>query len=176
MSEKPRGTIDLADTLVGLHRNGEAHQMAIPPGPPRRIEGLTIGAPFMTREPPHAGEMHPDGDELLFLLSGMVTVVLEDEEPPRRVSLAPGQALVVPRGVWHRVVLGEPSQILHITSGPGGEHRPLTRRRSSIVLDEHMKSSHRPRGRLGVARGAAANNLGARLEANWTSWIRSPGS
>jgi hypothetical protein len=35
---------------------------------------------------------------------------------------------VVPRGVWHRVLLVEPSQLLHITPGPGGEHRPLTER------------------------------------------------
>lgn len=126
MSETPRGTIDLADTVVGLHRSGEARLVESPAGPPRRIDGLTIGAPLVTREPPHAGEMHPDGDELLFLVSGSVTVVLEDEEPPRHVRLAPGQALVVPRGVWHRVVLAEPSRILHITPGPGGEHRPLT--------------------------------------------------
>jgi len=128
MSGKPRGSIDLASAIVGLHRNGEAHQIESPPGPPPRIDGLTIGAPLMTREPPHAGEMHPDGDELLFLLSGNITVVLEDEEPPRRVSLAPGQALIVPRGVWHRVLLAEPSQVLHITPGPGGEHRPLSPR------------------------------------------------
>ena len=126
MSERPRGAIDLANTIVGLHRNGEAREIARGFGPPPRIDGLTIGAPLMTREPPHAGEMHPDGDELLFLLSGNVTVVLEDQEPPRRIALAPGQALVVPRGVWHRVLLAEPSQILHVTPGPGGEHRPLT--------------------------------------------------
>ena len=126
MSDKPRDTLDLADTVAGLHRNGAAHEIASRPGPPPRIDGLTIGAPLMTREPPHAGEMHPDGDELLLLLSGHITVVLEDQEPPRRIALTPGQALVVPRGVWHRVLLGEPSQILHITPGPGGEHRPLT--------------------------------------------------
>ncbi len=79
----------------------------------------------MTRNAPHAGELHPDGDELLFLVSGKVTVVLEDADPPRELELGPGQAVVVPRGVWHRVVLKEPSQILHITPGPGGDHRPL---------------------------------------------------
>jgi len=125
MSNDSRGIIDLANTVVGMYRNGESHPIDSPPGPPRHIDGHTIGAPLMTREPPHVGEMHPDGDELLFLLSGSVTVVIEDEEPPRRVDLAPGQALVVPRGVWHRVLLNEPSQLLHVTPGPGGEHRPL---------------------------------------------------
>lgn len=128
MPDERRAIIDLATTVVGLHRSGEAREIAAGPGPPPRIDGLTIGAPVMTREPPHAGEMHPDGDELLFLLSGKVTVVLEDQDPPRRVDLVPGQALVVPRGTWHRILLAEPSQILHITPGPGGAHRPPTPR------------------------------------------------
>lgn len=125
MAEKLRGPIDLADAILGLRRDGEAQLIEHSNGPPPRIDGLTIGAPRMTREPPHAGEMHPDGDELLLLLSGGVTVVVEDEEPPRRVRLTPGQALVIPRGTWHRVLLNEASQILHITPGPGGEHRAV---------------------------------------------------
>jgi mannose-6-phosphate isomerase-like protein (cupin superfamily) len=126
MSDAPRDVIDLGDSVVGLLRSGEARLVETPPGePPHRVDGLTIGAPFMTHEPPHVGEMHPDGDELLFLVSGGVTVVLEDETPARRVTLEPGQALVVPRGVWHRVLLDQPSRIVHVTPGPNGEHRPL---------------------------------------------------
>lgn len=125
MSDTHRGIIDLTNTVMGLHRGGELHEIESPPGPPVRIDGYSIGAPFMTQEPPHVGEMHPDGDELLFLVSGKVTVVLEDETPHRSVDLVPGQALVVPRGVWHRVLLREPSQLVHVTPGPGGEHRPL---------------------------------------------------
>lgn len=124
MTEAPRGAIDLAHSIVGIDRNGDARQIEHREGPPPRIDGFTIGAPAMDREPPHGGEMHPDGDEVLFLVSGRVTVVLEDEEPPRRVELAPGEAVVVPRGVWHRVLLAEPSRIVHVTPGPGGEHRP----------------------------------------------------
>jgi len=125
MAGSPRGVIDLGETVVGLDRSGAVRVLEDRAGPPPRIDGLTIGAPFMRREPPHGGEMHPDGDEILVLLSGSVTVVLEDASPPRRVALSPGQALVVPRGVWHRVLLDEPSRILHVTPGPGGEHRPL---------------------------------------------------
>jgi catechol 2,3-dioxygenase-like lactoylglutathione lyase family enzyme len=32
---------------------------------------------------------------------------------------------VVPRGVWHRVTLREPSHLLYLTPGPGGQYRPL---------------------------------------------------
>lgn len=121
----PSKAIDLKDSVVGLYRDGSARVISGASGPPPRIEGYSIGAPLMTREPPHGGEMHPDGDELLLLLSGSVTVLLEDRDPAREVHLAPGQAFIVPRGVWHRVILSEPSQLLYITPGPGGQHRPL---------------------------------------------------
>ncbi len=121
----PEGPLDLSTLVVGLYRDGGSAPIESPGGPPARIDGFTVGAPHLTRNAPHAGEMHPDGDELLYLISGRVTVVLEDRDPPRQVELTPGLALVVPRGVWHRVVLAEPSRLLHITPGPGGAHRPL---------------------------------------------------
>ena len=126
MSDPSRDPIDLTTGVVGLYHTGDSELIPSSPGPPPRIDGFTVGAPVLNRNPPHGGEMHPDGDELLFLISGKVTVVLEDREPPREIELAPGQAVVVPRGVWHRVLLSEPSQLLHITPGPGGEHRPLS--------------------------------------------------
>ena len=116
--------IDLRESVVALDRDGRARSFPGPSGPPPRIDGYTIGAPLMIREPPHGGEMHPDGDELLFLISGRVTVLLEDRDPPREVNLVQGEAFIVPRGVWHRVLVSEPSQLLYITPGPGGEHRP----------------------------------------------------
>ena len=42
-----------------------------------------------------------------------------------KVLLAPGEAFVVPQGVWHRVVVHEPSRFVHITPGPASDHRPL---------------------------------------------------
>lgn len=120
-----RGPIDLTREVLGLSREGGLRAVESPPGPPVRIEGHTIDAPLLTREPPHDGEMHPDGDELLFLVAGRVTVVIEDEDPPREVPLARGQATIVPQGVWHKLRLHEPSQILYVTPGPGGAHRPM---------------------------------------------------
>lgn len=118
-------TLDLAHGTVGLYRDGSSDYQANPPGPPRRVDGLVVGAPHMARSAPHGGEMHPDGDELLYLLSGSVSVTLELEDGSQTLRLAPGQALLVPRGVWHDVLVHEPSQIVHLTPGPGGEHRPL---------------------------------------------------
>jgi mannose-6-phosphate isomerase-like protein (cupin superfamily) len=117
---------DPSQQVVGLaKRTGEACFIAKTKGPPRRIEGYTVGAPIVTDDPPHGGEMHPDGDELLYVVSGRFNVSLELDAERREVELRGGDALVVPRGVWHLVALQEPGQLVHITPGPGGAHRPL---------------------------------------------------
>jgi mannose-6-phosphate isomerase-like protein (cupin superfamily) len=117
--------VDLSQTLLGLMRDGRASLVPWNSEPPPRIDGFLIGAPFMTRNAPHGGEMHPDADEVIFLISGHIDVVLEEDGAESVVEVMPGQALVVPKGVWHRVFLREPSQLLHITPGPGGEWRPI---------------------------------------------------
>jgi mannose-6-phosphate isomerase-like protein (cupin superfamily) len=69
--------------------------------------------------------MHPDGDELLFLVSGAVSVRLELPDGDRTVDLGAGDALVVPQGVWHKITLREPGRLIHITPGPHGDARPV---------------------------------------------------
>lgn len=124
MSATRSAPFDLSTATVALLRDGTSSVEESSPGAPRRVDGLVVGAPVMTRSAPHGGEMHPDGDELLYLLSGRVTAVLEEDGEERVTELEPGQAFVVPRGTWHRVLIREPSQILFVTPGPGGEHRP----------------------------------------------------
>jgi len=119
--------LDLCRGTVGLYPDGSSDYAANEPGPPRRVAGLLAGSPTMSRSAPHGGEMHPDGDELLYLISGAISVELELEDGTQTVVLAPGQAVIVPKGVWHRVLVREPSQLFHLTPGPGGEHRPQTR-------------------------------------------------
>ena len=79
----------------------------------------------MSENSPHNGEMHPDGDEVLYLVSGRVRVVFPDD-PVDDVDVSPGDGLVVPKGMWHRVDILEPSRIVYLTPGPNNEYRPLT--------------------------------------------------
>jgi mannose-6-phosphate isomerase-like protein (cupin superfamily) len=119
--------VDLTKSFLALGHDGKA-VVRTGAGPPPRIDGFTIGAPRMRRNPPHGGEVHPDGDEILYLISGGLDVILEEADGDRKVTVKPGEAIVVPKGVWHRVELHEPSHLLFITPGPGGAHRPLPRR------------------------------------------------
>ncbi len=112
---------------VGLTRDLLASLVPARPDPPIPFEGVTIGVATMKESSPHGGEMHPDGDEVLYLISGRVRVTLE-RAPAEKVDelvMQPGDGLIVPKGVCHRVDVLEPCQIVYVTPGPRGEYRPL---------------------------------------------------
>lgn len=70
-------------------------------------------------------EMHPEGDELVYVLAGHVTLVLELAEGTREVEVRGRGAVVVPRGVWHTAKVHAPSRSLHLTRGAGTQHRVI---------------------------------------------------
>ena len=76
---QPGRRIDLTREVVGFDRADRRARVVdqVAGRPPQRIDGFTIGAPVIAGDPPHDGEMHPDGDELLYLVSGTATVTLE---------------------------------------------------------------------------------------------------
>ena len=127
-SEIPIGEpFELAEQTVGLEReSGRAVFVARTPGrPPNRIVGYTVQSSELGGgPPPHGGEMHPDADELLYLLSGRIRLSLELADGDREIGVVAGQAVVVPRGTWHQIHVDEPGQLLNITPGPGGQARP----------------------------------------------------
>ncbi|WP_134096082.1 hypothetical protein [Novosphingobium sp. PhB55] len=75
---------------------------------------------------PDTWEMHPDGDEVLFLLDGAIDIAFarEGETQTDLVSLASGQGCVVAPGTWHRLLLREPSRLLFVTPAGGTRMRP----------------------------------------------------
>ncbi|HEY7929867.1 MAG TPA: cupin domain-containing protein [Steroidobacteraceae bacterium] len=69
-------------------------------------------------------EMHPAGDEILLMVEGRATFVLDLPEGSRDVDLPAGRLLVVPKGVWHTAKVSAPARLLAITAGSGTQHRP----------------------------------------------------
>lgn len=122
--ELPATPFDLSTTNVGLDRSLRAQVWSCGDGPLPTIDGLNVGVARMSQSPPHGGERHLDGDELIYLVSGRAEIVLEEESAERSVKLEAGQAFVIPQGTWHRVLVLEPCEIVYVTPGPNGEHRP----------------------------------------------------
>lgn len=116
--------VDVTVNSFDIHRNLSVTARARKPGPPERIDGMTVGIVTMTQDAPHRGEVHPDGDEILYVISGRIRVT-GDSEPEAALELGPGEACIIPKGEWHLVSLIEPTQLIHITPGPNGDYRPL---------------------------------------------------
>lgn len=115
---------DPATHVIGMSSRMQATTLPEQPDPPLPFDGLTIGVATMAENSPHSGEMHPDGDEVLYLVSGRANVVFLDD-PVDDIELGPGSGLVVPQGMWHRVDILEPSRIVYATPGPNNQFRGL---------------------------------------------------
>jgi bifunctional enzyme CysN/CysC len=70
-------------------------------------------------------EMHPDGDEILYLVSGELEVILEEQGSERSILLQKGLACIVPKGCWHRQLVKTPGEEVAITFGRGSQHKPV---------------------------------------------------
>lgn len=91
---------------------------ALPPG-------LLLGAfQIACKEDAHPNmwEMHPEGEEILVMLTGSLDVEYADDRCRARSSLGAGRGIVIPRGVWHRLELREPGLLLTLTPLQGTRH------------------------------------------------------
>lgn len=130
--ESPDTTaIDLSTTYVHLTDGPEARP--VPVGPDfwttiadrADLAGGRLVLVFHNAADWPSAERHPAGEEIVYLLSGALALVLELPQGERVVPLRPGRAVIVPRGVWHRAIVHTPGDTLHITRGDGTEHRPI---------------------------------------------------
>lgn len=81
---------------------------------------------FTFSEPWTMWERHPAGEELVMLLEGVATLVLEEDGQERTVELSqPGSYVLVPQGVWHTARTDVQTTMLFLTPGTGTEHRPV---------------------------------------------------
>jgi len=120
---------DLEDTYLSLDGQGglavhpvEGFWETIDTNPD--LLGTLVSAYVSTEDWPQ-WEMHPEGEEVLVLLDGRMSMILDESGGERRVEMAPGVTCIVPRGVWHRALVPEPSRFLAITYGTGTRQRPL---------------------------------------------------
>jgi uncharacterized protein YjlB len=69
-------------------------------------------------------EMHPEGDEVVYVLQGRAEMVLELDGLEQTVVVEGGSAVLIPKGIWHTANMKGAVRMLHITKGKGTEHRP----------------------------------------------------
>jgi mannose-6-phosphate isomerase-like protein (cupin superfamily) len=121
--------LDLEDTYLSLDGQGGLNR--------HPVEGFwetidtntdvlgTLVSAYVSEADWPSWEMHPEGDEVLVLIDGRMTMILEEAGGERRVEMTPGATCIVPKGAWHRALAPEPSRFIAITYGPGTTHRPV---------------------------------------------------
>lgn len=80
----------------------------------RHVGVLSVDSPGVRDE----WEMHPDQDELLYLLEGEIEVFFRpDLEGAQEEThhFRPGEACLIPSGMWHRQVVVSPCKVLFLT-------------------------------------------------------------
>ena len=69
-------------------------------------------------------EIHPKGDEIVTLVSGVADMVLDVRGGERRVKLEkPGDFVIVPRGTWHTAKIATRTVLMFVTPGEGTENQ-----------------------------------------------------
>lgn len=114
--------VDTSKFMVNIARDYSISTSEIRPGPPETFDGLNVGVATLDRDPPHNGEIHLDGDELLYVISGSVSVT-SDSNPGGFMELGAGDGCIIQKGEWHKVHILEKTTLIHITPGPNNKHR-----------------------------------------------------
>ncbi|WP_082582995.1 cupin domain-containing protein [Frateuria sp. Soil773] len=126
---------DIFSTYVHFHNDSRANLIAVSKSFweevvggsfPQLDQGRLMSA-FTFSEPWSMWERHPAGEELVMLLSGSATLLLEESGVEQSVVLStPGRFILIPQNVWHTVKTTEPTAMLFLTPGAGTEHRPIS--------------------------------------------------
>ena len=80
------------------------------------FNGSHVGACDITGVSP-VWEMHPDTDELFYILEGEFEITLLKNEEAEHFTAPAGSVFVVPRGVWHKPGAPGGAKFLYLTPG-----------------------------------------------------------
>ena len=124
-------SVDLSRTFVHLSNSGDLEQVELTPSfwrdsSSRALYDRLVGTfDFNSSEDLHSAmqEMHPEADELIFVVSGAIDVILQEGDSEQVIPVVAGEAAIVPRGVWHRLVMRKPGKLLFVNSRTGMQSR-----------------------------------------------------
>ena len=115
-------SVDLNKVTLSIQSDNSVQSNAIEYGSEPEIKGMTVGLVTMETSAPHNGECHNDGDEILIVVSGKITVE-SDSNPDIHLELGAGDSCIVRKGEWHKVNVIKKTQLVYITPGLNNEHR-----------------------------------------------------
>jgi len=92
---------------------------------PYAIQGASssLGEVIVNPGKGHARHNHPGAEEVIYVISGEATQMVDDREP---FEIKEGDAVHIPKGVWHSThnMTWRPLRLI-VTYTPGGEEKAL---------------------------------------------------
>lgn len=114
--------VDVSKVVFNITDNYSVIESPIDNGPPEQHTGISVGIVTMETSPPHGGEVHQDGDEIIYVISGILSIE-GDSNPGSSLQLRAGESCIIKKGEWHKVCVIEKAQLMYITPGPNNEYR-----------------------------------------------------
>lgn len=103
--------MQIIDVLGAIAREPEGSFLQL-----AEFNGAQVGACGVTGESP-VWELHPDTDELFYVLEGEVEITLLTDAGPEHHRAPAGSTFVVPKGVWHKPGAPAGAKFLFLTPG-----------------------------------------------------------
>jgi mannose-6-phosphate isomerase-like protein (cupin superfamily) len=128
-------TLKMHETFIHILKGN-----AITHSADRSVKGICSLFFFHLTQPndthPNHWEIHPDGDELLFVTKGEVEIEMvtqiyncEDTVPgnsaKEMATLRDGELLIVPKAHWHRIILKKETNLVVATFGGDSKMAPV---------------------------------------------------
>ena len=128
------GSDNLSTTFAVLRPDQSVARVEVTPAVYQELDqrfdgfrGCALVATFSFESDWPTWEIHPKGDEIVVLVSGAATMILDESGKHREVKLStPGEFVVVPRNTWHTAKVSTATTMLFVTPGEGtrNEARP----------------------------------------------------
>jgi len=115
-------SVDLSKFVFSIQDDKSVQTNKIEFGSSQVFAGTTVGLATLECSPPHNGERHNDGDEIIIVINGKIAVE-SDSNPHKCLELQSGDSCIIRKGEWHKIKVIEAAQLVYITPGLNNEHR-----------------------------------------------------
>ncbi|NQZ89526.1 MAG: cupin domain-containing protein [Colwellia sp.] len=114
--------VDVTNAFFNISDTQKVSECLFSDDTQKGFSGLNVGIISMETDPPHGGEVHFDGDEIIHVISGVLKVV-SDSNPNESLRLSAGDSCIIKKAEWHKIYVIEKAKLIYITPAKNNDHR-----------------------------------------------------
>ena len=114
--------VDVTNAFFNISDTQKVSECLFSDDTQKGFSGFNVGIISMETDPPHGGEVHFDGDEIIHVISGVLKVV-SDSNPNESLRLSAGDSCIIKKAEWHKIYVIEKAKLIYITPAKNNDHR-----------------------------------------------------